>query len=817
MVSDLAVQLSQAGLAVFPCTDLKGPAIPKGASWKDPQYQYPVMQNWPSNVIGLPIPQGVVIIDLDTYKGATRELVDQALGVHLDWDRAIIQQTMHGGQHYAFAVDWKVKFGSSLCGIKGLDTRTEDHGYIATGQGYTHCNITPFAMAFPTSLPRFPDAARAMLEDIPMDPSQRAELPQGDKDIETIQAALRFLSPECTRTEWVKMGLALRHQFHDDPDAGLALFDAWSAGEYTLEGEAPSNYDAESIETQWFSFKPEGNTSIGSLFYDAIANGWTPPAGIDTAGAFGAAAGTAAAVEIFDSLVDRIVSEGGNPKRTQELIDAVQNLPCTQMQQGMLLATLNRELKDADLLTKDVKAQLQQSTPKLPKVAGQYDKNHTENAAIFVSAEYPDHTLLRSEENWYFYTGKSWEYMEDTYLKYQVAMALAPTLPQVAVVAGTATMIELLSSGCQLRIGENVPKNLIFVQNGVLDINTGTLYAHSKDFFTTNIMPYDYNPGADMTNWYQFLNDVFEGDTEQMALLQEWFGYMMSSSYAYHKMLLMVGPPRCGKGTIGKVLKLLVGEQNFTGATIASFATDASMEALQTKTVAFVGDAAKNVPRNLIDAVTERLKSISAEDDQQFARKYKSTMTTALPTRITIAANSLPRLFDDSGALANRFLLMPMNVSWLGREDIELFSKLALEIEGIAAWSLIGLARLRANGHFTAPVASQAEIDYIKEAYSPLAPFIESICVMGESTDVVKSEDIYDAYKAWAILGQEDNILNRKPFVGAFKDIMRGSKCRYGKHRKPGVEGNVRGFSHLKLNPVGGQMGNGSIPLTAVK
>lgn len=815
MQNNLAAQLHAAGLAVFPCNAIKQPAIPKGTSWKDPQHQYPVIQKWPSGIVGLPVPAGVVVIDLDTYKGATREAVDQALGCQLDWDRALIQHTMHGGQHYAFSVDWKVKFGSSLCGVKGLDTRTTGHGYIATGDGYTHQGITPFSMAFPASLPKFPDSAKALLEDIPMEPSERAELPVGDKDIDTIRAALKFLDPQCTRTEWVKIGLALRHHFHDDIETGLAIFDEWSSGALSPSGEEPSNYEAGNAEQQWYTFKPEGNTSIGSLFYDAIAQGYTPPAGIDTALAFGNSGAQAAAVDVFDGLIDRIVREGGNPKKTGELIIAVQAMQCNTIQQGMLLATLNRELKDADLLTKDVRAQLQQGKPAAPKMAGEYGKNHTENASIFVSGKYPDQTLCRNQKNWYFYTGKAWEFLDDDDISHEIAMAMAPSLPMIAAVSGTTTMIEKLLHTKGKKIGEGIPDNLIFVQNGVLDINTGTLYAHDKSFFTTNIMPYDYNPNVATPVWNQFLEEIFEGDREMTDLLQEWFGYMMSSSYDYHKVLLMLGPRRCGKGTIGHIIKLLVGEQNFTGATLSGFADDSFMESLQTKTVAFVGDVAKNVPRGKVDFVTERIKGISANDDTLFSRKYKGTITVQLPTRIMIAGNHIPRLFDDSGALASRLIVMPFNVSFYGRENIELYRQLATEIEGIAAWSLLGLARLRQNGRFTLPEASIAETEFIAEAYSPLKSFVAEVCCIGKDNGKLPSPDVYASYKAWAILHQEEHILAQKTFVASFKDLVRGTACRYGSQR---VNGEVfKGFSNISLNPVGEQVGNGSIPLTAVR
>jgi phage/plasmid-associated DNA primase len=226
----------------------------------------------------------------------------------------------------------------------------------------------------------------------------------------------------------------------------------------------------------------------------------------------------------------------------------------------------------------------------------------------------------------------------------------------------------------------------------------------------------------------------------------------------------------------------------------------------------FIGDAAKNIPRGVVDYVVERVKGISGCDDQTFDRKYKSTLSEQLPTRITIAGNHVPRLFDDSGALASRLVVLPMNVSWYGREDPTLFGRLVQDIEGIAIWALQGLARLNQNGRFTIPAASQAETDYISEAYSPLRMFLDSACIMG-GVEFVSAEDVYSTYKAWAVLNQEDHILPRRTFIGSFKDLTRGTGIIYGPHRTPGASP-VRGFKGLTLRQLGQ---GGSIPLTAVK
>lgn len=361
----LAEQFTAAGLGVFPCRTDKTPAIAKGTDWRKEALRPPAEHHWPSSVVGLPIPAGVMVIDLDTYKGATREGVEEALGCALDWDRAIIQTTQHGGQHYAFACDWAPINGSNIGGVKGLDVRAAGKGYIATGQPcYTWQGVTPFAMSTPAALPRIPDACRAIMEHVKHERTAPAELPQGDRDIETLKAALAHLDPGRLRSEWVRVGLALRHHFHDEPEQGLALFDMWSSG--ALCGDCPSNYDPDVMEHQWYSFKPENGdatTTVGTIFHEAIGAGWQPPATLDTAAIFGAGA---TSIDDYTAQVDDITAHGADPKHTQRLISAITGNP---LQVQTLNAVLQRELKEAGLLTTELRKALTNKPAPAPRPA----------------------------------------------------------------------------------------------------------------------------------------------------------------------------------------------------------------------------------------------------------------------------------------------------------------------------------------------------------------------------------------------------------------------------------------------------------------
>lgn len=802
----LQQQLYTAGLPCFPCTRLKGPAIPKGTSWQDEALKGVQGQHWNnSGVVGVPIPQGVVVLDLDTYKGVTREQVEQALGVALPWDAALIQHTQGGGQHYAFKCDWTVVYGSNIASVKGFDTRVTGKGYIATGAGYSPAGFGVFALANPAALPTLPDACRPTLEHVERT-LDTSVLPEGDRDVDAIRTALRYVDPACDRTEWVKIGLALRHHFHDDELTGYQLFDEWSSGQLTATGEPPHNYVPDVMESQFLSFKPEGGTTIGTLFGKAIEKGYTPPASINTALAFGP---NAASEDVFSAVVDNIIESGADPKHTHALIEKVNGLQCDPLQRSMLKATLVRELKDADLLTKEVK-QLLDGGAKAEKPKGLYGTNHTENAVLFLDTRYPDSTLRRSEQVWYSYTGKAWEERSDDDIRHEVAVALAPSMPQASVISGTVSMMQDLCA-VKTRIG-TMPARLVIVQNGVLDLDTGVLLPHDKEFFTTNLLPWEYNIKARCDTWKGFLNETLEGDQERIALLQEWFGYMLTNDYSYHKIMHLLGAQRSGKGTIGRVLHSLVGDENFSGGTLVAMADNAFIESLQTKTVMFIGDAAKKVPANSAEQITERLKLTSGYDAQPISRKFKSNIQATLPTRITIASNHTPRLFDDSGALADRMLIIPFNVSALGREDPTLYDKLVREIEGVAMWALAGLARLRQNGRFTAAAASLAEREVMDETLNPLAVFLKQCCTVDEDAKT-PTGDLYNAYTAWCLGQQEDNVLSRRVFTSNVKDNMRGKGVTYGPQRI-GDEV-VKGFKGLKINhPVTNQQ---SIPLTAVK
>jgi putative DNA primase/helicase len=295
--------------------------------------------------------------------------------------------------------------------------------------------------------------------------------------------------------------------------------------------------------------------------------------------------------------------------------------------------------------------------------------------------------------------------------------------------------------------GDDEGPQLISCTNGLLDLQTRELAAHTPAWFNVVSVPfaYDEDPGEPVA-WLAFLESVWGDDQASIMLLQEYIGYLLSGRTHMQKMLLLAGPTRSGKGTIGRLLKKLLGRGHVTGPTLASLGTNFGMSPLLGKPLAIVSDARLGRDSSV---VVERLLSITGEDTLTVDRKYRDPWTGKLPTRFVILTNELPRFRDASGAIANRMLVLQLTESFLGREDHELDAKLAPELPAVLSWALEGLDRLLRNDRFTVPASSTDAVTLMMDLASPVSAFVREQCVR-EPDAGIAVDDLHAAWKDWA-------------------------------------------------------------------
>jgi putative DNA primase/helicase len=300
------------------------------------------------------------------------------------------------------------------------------------------------------------------------------------------------------------------------------------------------------------------------------------------------------------------------------------------------------------------------------------------------------------------------------------------------------------------------PDKVFATKNLLLDLpalvrDEARMIGPTPEFFSPNAVEYEFDQEADCLQWLAFLESVFGTDEESVAALQEFFGYCLLPDTSQHKLAMLIGPKRSGKGTIAHILRLVIGESNLATPTLDSLGRQFGLWPLLGKTLAIIGDARLSGRADGV-AIVERLLSISGEDFQDVDRKSLQPLTSIrLPVRFFILTNELPNLTDASGAIMSRVLLIRMTRSFLGKEDRRLKEKLETELPGILNWAIAGWQRLQERGCFQQPETGQELVDDLAQIASPVTGFASDCCMVGPDLSA-SLPDLFAAWKGWCEL-----------------------------------------------------------------
>jgi putative DNA primase/helicase len=392
-----------------------------------------------------------------------------------------------------------------------------------------------------------------------------------------------------------------------------------------------------------------------------------------------------------------------------------------------------------------------------------------QTADQFRDAVFP--TLLIFQKQWLAYNGSSYQPLEDETIRAKLAAFLR--VAKVQKLVGTEKMLlpyhpkakditEVYShladtchipknmmsppiwlEGTPAKLRKLNPKDMISFENGLLHIPSRKLYPATAKFFTLTGLPIVYDAKApEPERWNDFLKEVTaDGDDarpELATLIRQMIGYCISSDTSMQKIFFLCGRTRSGKGTILRVLTELVGPLNTDGPTIKSLAGDFGRQNLIGKSLATITDMNCDV-RSQVGEAASILNGVSGEDFQSINRKHKDFWSGTLPTRFVLASNMLPNFGSHTGAIATRLLIIPFDVSFVGREDRGLTKKLMREAPGIINQCLDALEDLNFNGDFEEPAASYVSKQRLIYRSNPIHGFIEERCTVKAGTGADKT------------------------------------------------------------------------------
>ena len=292
------------------------------------------------------------------------------------------------------------------------------------------------------------------------------------------------------------------------------------------------------------------------------------------------------------------------------------------------------------------------------------------------------------------------------------------------------------------------PQSVIAFSNGLYDIETGKLYDHTPAWFSVNALEYPYDPAVTCPQWDSFVGEVSQTELDWIDALQMWFGYNLIADTSQQKLMLFVGPPRSGKGTVCRAMQCVLGKHNYCNPSLTLMGEHFGMAPLVGKLAAIVPDAHMGRRADSV-RIMEALKSIVGEDHQTVEFKHKDAFTIKINTRFTISVNELVQFPDASGSMASRTIVLPFRVGHVGHEDITLSSRIASEASGIANWAIEGLHKLRSVGKLLQPQAGMQILNDFDRLSSPIRGFLEDYCTTGPTNAAVPCDMMRAMWRIW--------------------------------------------------------------------
>ena len=141
------------------------------------------------------------------------------------------------------------------------------------------------------------------------------------------------------------------------------------------------------------------------------------------------------------------------------------------------------------------------------------------------------------------------------------------------------------------------------------------------------------------------------------------------------------------------------------------------------------------------------VKDITGGDTLEGRRLYQEAFTFKPQFKPWMYGNHKPEIRGTDDAIWSRVRLVPFEVSFRGREDLELADKLEAELSGIFNWAIQGCLAWQRHG-LQPPAKVQAATQAYRDEMDVFGPFIAECCVVHPQAEV-KASDLWTAYKAW--------------------------------------------------------------------
>lgn len=291
------------------------------------------------------------------------------------------------------------------------------------------------------------------------------------------------------------------------------------------------------------------------------------------------------------------------------------------------------------------------------------------------------------------------------------------------------------------------------VNNGIFNKETNELMPFNEAYVFTTKIPIDYvenpsnpiitMPDGDLWDVDSWIEDLMEDD-DSVKLIWQVIADTLQPNYTRGKSIWFYSEKgNNGKGTLGELIKNMLGRGNYSSLAVTDFRHEFLKEAL-------LGVAANISDENDVDVYIDSIRDYKASvtgDDININRKYEKPITFQfLGTNIQMM-NGLPKTKDKSDSFYRRLILVPFIKSFTNNGERSYIKQVYVKRRDVLEYVLHKALHIQFD-EYTTPARSQALLDEYKTSNNPVMQFWEEL--EDEFVwDLLPTQFLYDAYISW--------------------------------------------------------------------
>ncbi len=295
------------------------------------------------------------------------------------------------------------------------------------------------------------------------------------------------------------------------------------------------------------------------------------------------------------------------------------------------------------------------------------------------------------------------------------------------------------------------------VQNGVVDLQTGTLRPHRREDLFTRIAPITFDADAKCPRFDQFFEEIFLGDKGLIEFAWRSIGYSLTADTREQCFFFCYGTGSNGKTKLFEILQRLLGSYGHT-ADFSTFTANDKPTAgtprpdlVRLRGMRLVSAAEADQQVRFSEAT---LKKITGEDPVTARDMYEREQTFTPILKLWLMANHKPRVNESNHGFWRRVRLIPFDAKFdVGGKtppDKTLVGTLRAELPGVLAHAVRACIDWQRNGLGMSDAVTNATAEYRTDS-DPVGRFLDAWYTTGHDRAIrVRATELHMRYCEWA-------------------------------------------------------------------